>query len=159
MCLREIKLTMALGSRGADAEDDDNDLPPELVVSHSSSQFWLLLLAVLIELGVEGNHVVFLVFLGFKVVLNLCENAILCWLSEVFQAEAKKVFVRVFRSTIIDGVLPGIINLKYFLQDKRLGDLERGVFRVLRSLFLKNRFCDLKIKLVCGFSFPLKLFF
>lgn len=37
-----------------------------------------------------------------------------------------------FQKGIVDAILPHIIQLKYYLQEKRLHELEFGIIRVLR---------------------------
>uniref|UniRef100_A0A0N5AXU4 Cnd1 domain-containing protein n=1 Tax=Syphacia muris TaxID=451379 RepID=A0A0N5AXU4_9BILA len=93
MCLKELKLSMSLGSSD-DGDGDENDYPAEVVVS---------------------------IYAVFR------------------NAEVKKVFAKAFRITIIDNILPGIISLKYFLQDKMNGTLTRGVTQVLRELSRDHR--------------------
>ncbi|VDM97448.1 unnamed protein product [Thelazia callipaeda] len=50
------------------------------------------------------------------------------------QEAAKKVVTQAFRKGIIDAILPHIIQFKYYLQEKRLYELEWGIVRVLREL-------------------------
>lgn len=52
-----------------------------------------------------------------------------------FQEAAKKVVTQAFRKGIIDAILPHVIQLKYYLQEKRFPELEFGIIRVLRSTF------------------------
>ncbi|KAK6113390.1 non-SMC mitotic condensation complex subunit 1 family protein [Brugia pahangi] len=55
------------------------------------------------------------------------------------QEAAKKVVTQAFRKGIIDAILPHIIQLKYYLQEKRLPELEFGIIRVLRELCKDHR--------------------
>ncbi|KAL3990963.1 non-SMC mitotic condensation complex subunit 1 family protein [Acanthocheilonema viteae] len=50
------------------------------------------------------------------------------------QEAARKVVTQAFRKGIIDAILPHVIRLKYYLQEKRLPELEFGIIRVLREL-------------------------
>ncbi|EJW82579.1 hypothetical protein WUBG_06513 [Wuchereria bancrofti] len=55
------------------------------------------------------------------------------------QEAARKVVTQAFRKGIIDAILPHIIQLKYYLQEKRLPELEFGIIRVLRELCKDHR--------------------
>ncbi|MCP9265151.1 Condensin-2 complex subunit D3 [Dirofilaria immitis] len=55
------------------------------------------------------------------------------------QEAARKVVTQAFRKGIIDAILPHIIQLKYYLQERRLPELEFGIIRVLRELCKDHR--------------------
>ncbi|VDK63151.1 unnamed protein product [Onchocerca ochengi] len=55
------------------------------------------------------------------------------------QEAARKVVTQAFRKGIIDAILPHVIQLKYYLQEKRLPELEFGIIRVLRELCKDHR--------------------
>ncbi|EFO23042.1 hypothetical protein LOAG_05445 [Loa loa] len=55
------------------------------------------------------------------------------------QEAAKKVVTQAFRKGIVDAILPHVIQLKYYLQEKRLPELEFGIIRVLRELCKDHR--------------------
>ncbi|VDK85594.1 unnamed protein product [Litomosoides sigmodontis] len=55
------------------------------------------------------------------------------------QEAARKVVTQAFRKGIVDAILPHIIQLKYYLQEKRLHELEFGIIRVLRELCKDHR--------------------
>ncbi|VDK40710.1 unnamed protein product [Gongylonema pulchrum] len=53
--------------------------------------------------------------------------------------EMKKLVTQVFRKYIIEAILPHVLRLKYYLQEKRLPELEFGIIRVLRELCKDHR--------------------
>uniref|UniRef100_A0A915PJQ2 Condensin complex subunit 1 C-terminal domain-containing protein n=1 Tax=Setaria digitata TaxID=48799 RepID=A0A915PJQ2_9BILA len=55
------------------------------------------------------------------------------------QEAARNVVTQAFRKGIIDAILPHVIRLKYYLQEKRLPELEFGIIRVLRELCKDHR--------------------